>query len=97
MSKRPQYSDIMLQAEPTSKKADTMERIISFLIKNFASPIIAEKKMIKEEMVVQDMPALLIESTSEKLCSDLNADFSVFSDLWGNARYISTDEIMVEK
>ena len=63
---------IILHAEPTSKREEAREIIILFFIKDLARPIIAEKKMINEEIVMQDTPAFFIESTSEKLCSVLN-------------------------
>lgn len=72
---RPSHSAIVLQADPISKKAEIRDNISLFFIKDFTRPIIAEKKMIKEETVAHDVPAFLIESTREKVCSDLIDEF----------------------
>ena len=54
------------------------ENIISFFIRDFSNPMIEEKKIIKEETVIEDLPAFMMELTRENVCRDFSTDFNDF-------------------
>ena len=88
---------IILHAEPISRKAEIIGNRMLLLRIFLRNPMIAEKKMIKDETVMEEMPAFLMESIKLKLCLELMLDLFDILDFGLNDNPIIIAERITEK